>query len=127
MTDFVAALFADQVTNIVIALLVVLPMVDWITGSLRAIADGTFDLSKFDVFVRTQIAGRTLPLTILLLLGRAITVAIPQEIAIPGLDLGLLTAAGVVAAVPFLAVCVQSILGNVNASVTNPVPTVLEP
>jgi hypothetical protein len=126
MTDFIAALFSDPTTNLVIALVIVLPLVDWATGSLRAVANGTFTLSAFDVFVRTQIAGRTLPLTILMLLGRALTVAVPQEPSIPGLDLGLLTAAGIAASVPYVMVAVQSILANVTPSAPDSVPTVTE-
>jgi len=124
--QFVAAVFSDPKANVVLGLLVGLPILDWITGSLRAIAGGTFDWHAFDVFVRTQLAGRAVPLAILIIVGRVISVAIPSELQIPGLDLGLLTGAGIVAAVPFLAVAIGSIISNVNPNVTDSLPTVTE-
>lgn len=124
--QFVAAVFSDSRANVLMALLVGLPILDWVTGSLRAIAGGTFQWDKFDVFVRTQMAGRTIPLIILIITGRVITVAIPADLAIPGLDLSILTAAGALAALPFLAVCVKSIIENVNPNVADSVPTVTE-
>ena len=123
---FVAAVFGDQATNVLIGLLIALPIIDWATGSLRALAGGTFQLDAFDVFVRTQIAGRTVPLTIVLITGRTIAVAVPGTLQIPGLDLSLLTAGGAVAAVPFLATCLASIVGNVNPGTVDRVPTVTE-
>jgi hypothetical protein len=124
--QFVAAIFSDQRANIVMALIVFLPLVDWVTGSLRAVANGTFQWDKFDVFVRTQIAGRAVPLVILITTGRVITVAVPADLEIPGLDLGVLTAGGILAAVPFLVVVVKSIIDNVNPSTTDEIPTVTE-
>lgn len=126
MQTFVATVFADQATNVVLALLVVLPLIDWITGSLRAIAGGTFQLSAFDVFVRTQMAGRAVPLAILLVLGRAITVAVPETLVIPGLDLSILTGGGILAAAPFLLVTAKSIVDNANPGTTDRIPTVTE-
>ena len=123
---FVAAIFADQATNVVLALVVVLPIVDWITGSLRAIAGKTFELAAFDVFVRTQIAGRTIPLAILLLLGRAITVAVPETLEVPGFDVSILTGGGILAAVPFLLSSAKSIIDNANPSEPDRLPTVTE-
>lgn len=124
--EFVAAVFSDQRANIVMGLLVALPIVDWITGSLRAIASKTFSWDAFDVFVRTQMAGRALPLLILIVIGRTITVAIPTDLEIPGLDLSLLTGAGILAAIPFLVVVIKSIIDNVNPNAADELPTVNE-
>jgi hypothetical protein len=124
--EFVAAVFSDQRVNIVLGLVVALPIIDWVTGSLRAIASKTFSWDAFDVFVRTQIAGRAVPLVILIIVGRVITVAVPDTMQIPGLDLSLLTGAGILAAIPFLAVGIGSIISNVNPNVTDTVPTVTE-
>lgn len=126
MQAFIAQVVSDPVTNFVIVLLVVLPVFDWITGSLRAIANGTFTLAAFDVFVRTQLAGRAVPLILLLLLGRGITVATPSTLVIPGLDLSILTAGGILAAVPFLVRSAKSIVDNVNPNVADVLPTVTE-
>jgi len=124
--QFIAAVFSDGRVNVVIGLLIGLPIVDWVTGSLRAIANKTFTWDAFDVFVRTQIAGRAFPLIILLITGRVITVSVPSDIEIPGLDLGILTAGGIIAAVPFLLVAAKSIIDNVNPGTADVVPTVNE-
>ena len=126
MTEFIRAVVSDQVTNAVITLLIVLPLFDWLTGSLRAIANKTFAWAAFDVFVRTQLAGRAVPLILLLILGRTISVAAPSTLDIPGLDLSVITGGGVLASVPFLAKLFTSILANVNPSATDIVPTVTE-
>jgi hypothetical protein len=126
ISEFIKAVFSDQRANVVLALIVALPIIDWVTGSLRAIANRTFTWAAFDVFVRTQLAGRAVPLTILIIVGRVISVAAPAELQIPGLDLSLLTGAGIVAAVPFLAVLIGSIISNVNPNASDSVPTVTE-
>jgi hypothetical protein len=126
MTAFLRTVFADPTTNFLIALLIVLPLLDWVTGTLRAIANHTFSFELWDVFVRTQIAGRALPLILLIIAGRAISVAAPGELAIPGFDLSILTAAGALAAVPFLTGLVGSVLANVNPKVPDGLPSVTE-
>jgi hypothetical protein len=126
VTAFVQALFADNATNYAIALLIALPLVDFLTGVLRAFANGTFELHRIDVFVRTQIAGRALPLIVLLILGRAITVSAPDALVIPGLDLSILTTGGLIAAVPFLVATAKSILDNVNPSTSDRLPSATE-
>lgn len=126
IVEFVRSVFADQTTNIVIALLVALPLLDWVTGVLRAFADHSFELAALDVFIRTQIAGRVLPLIILLVLGRIVTIGTGSALNIPGLDLSLLTGGGIAAAVPFLLVTLQSLRENLIGDVPNPVPTVTE-
>ena len=114
--------FADANTNFVLLLLIVLPLVQYVLGVLRAVANSTFDLSLLDVFIRTDIAGRVLPLTILIVLGRVIDVGAPKELNIPGLDLGLLTGAGIGMAVVYLVVVVQSIVANVNPKAIDTLP-----
>lgn len=126
ITDFIAAVFSQPITNYVIALLILLPLVDFVTGTLRAFANNTFELHRIDVFVRTDLAGRAIPLILLLVLGRAIAVSAPGELVIPGLDLSLLTGGGILAAAPFLIATVKSIVDNVNPSVADRLPTVTE-
>ncbi|HSV93277.1 MAG TPA: hypothetical protein VLH81_09375 [Desulfobacterales bacterium] len=126
VSELLGAVFADQATNLVIALLIAVPLLDWVTGSLRAVAGGTFRWSAFDVFVRTQLAGRTIPLTILLLLGRVVSIALPEGLVIPGLELTLITGAGIAAAVPYLVTGCASIVANVNPAAPDRLPTVTE-
>lgn len=123
MTEFVAALFSDQMTVSVIVLLFALSLTDWILGTLRAIASHTFDISLWDTFIRRDLAGRVLPLTIVILLGRALAVALPGAFTIPGLDISFLTGAGFLAAVPYIAAKVKSIQESVNPTEPDRPPT----
>lgn len=114
--------FGDANTNFVMLMLTVLPLVQWVTGVLRAIANSTFSLEYLDVFIRTDIAGRVLPTLILILTGRLVDVAAPQDFNVPGLDLGILTGAGIGIAVVYLVVVVKRLIDNVNPSQPDAVP-----
>lgn len=118
----VADIFADANTNYVLLLLLVLPLAQFVTGVLRAISNHTFELKYLDVFIRTDIAGRVLPLLILIVLGRVLDVAAPDTLSIPGLDLSLLTGSGIALAVVYLVVVIKGIIDNVNPSATDAVP-----
>lgn len=122
MRDFVGAMFADSLTNWTIYLVLLLPAFDWIVGVLRAIADRTFDIACVDVFLRKTVAGRVVPILLLVLLGRAITVGAPGDLAIPGVDLSLVTAAGVAAAVPFLLATLASIYRSLDLNMPDAAP-----
>jgi hypothetical protein len=127
LAGFVRAIFSDQVTNLVIALLIAAPIADWLSGSLRAVADGSFTVEAFDVFVRTQVAGRALPLIILLLIGRLVSVAFTGAVPIPGLDLSIFATGGAIAAaVPYLITTLNSLRENLTPGSTNAVPNVGE-
>lgn len=115
-------IFADANTNFVLLLLIVLPLVQYVLGVLRAIANSSFDIALLDVFIRTDIAGRVLPVTILIVLGRFIDVAAPKTLNVPGLDLGLLTGGGIALAAVYLVVVVKRIVDNVNPSAPDPLP-----
>lgn len=116
-------IFANDLTNFVLLLLILLPVVQFVTGVLRAVANGTFNFELLDTFIRSDLAGRVLPLLILILTGRIVELAAPAELEIPGLDIGVFTGAGVGFAVVYLAVVVKRVLDNVNPSVTDTVPT----
>lgn len=121
----VAQVFGDPNVNFVLFLLLFLPAVQWVTGVLRAISNGTFSLELVDAFIRSDMAGRVLPLSILIITGRVIDVAAPDSFQLPGLDLSLLTGGGVAAAVVYLVVVAKRIYDNVNPGVAD-VPTVPE-
>lgn len=114
--------FADANTNFVMVLLLLLPTVQWATGVLKAFSNHTFNLEFLDVFIRTDVAGRILPTLILILTGRIIDVAAPDDFDFPGLDLGILTGAGLGLAVVYLAVVIKRIFDNVNPSTPDTVP-----
>ena len=118
----IGKVFEDPQVNFVLLLLVLLPIVQFVTGVLRAFANGTFDLEYLDVFVRTDLAGRVLPLLLLIVTGRIVEIAAPAELTIPGLDIGIFTGAGVGFAVVYLVVVVKRILDNVNPSQPDTLP-----
>lgn len=121
---FLKAVLDDQLTLIVIGGLIVIPILDWITGSARALADHSFVIDKLDVFVVNQYGGRVVPLLIVLLLGRVVAVAVPTALIIPGIDLSIVTAGGVAPAIAFLALDIKSIVENANPGKENPVPEI---
>ena len=107
----------DTIATWTIALLAVAPIIDWLFGVLRSFRDSSFTFDALDVFVRTQYAGRVVPLILLILLGRTIDVAAPSELQIPGLDLSVLVLAGIAPAVIFLGVTLKSIIDNATIGV----------
>ena len=119
---FVQAMFSDSLTNWVIVLLLVLPAVQWILGICRAIANKTFDPGLVDVFIRTTVAGRVIPLLILLILGRFVAVGAPNDLQIPGLDISILTGAGVAAAAPFVLSTLNAIFNAVDPHTPDQLP-----
>lgn len=119
---FVKAVVSDDLTNYVIALLFLFGFADLILGTLRALSGGTFKLELWDTWVRASLAGRIGPLTIVLLLGRIVTVAAPKALVIPGIDLSILTAGGIAAAVPYLFSTLKSIIDSVNPSEPDRLP-----
>ncbi len=118
----IAAVFGDPNVNFVLFLLLLLPAVQWVTGLLRAFSNGTLQVELIDAFIRSDIAGRVLPLSILIVTGRVVDVAAPDSLNIPGLDLSLLTTGGIAAAVIYLVVVVKRIYDNVNPTVPDTLP-----
>ena len=110
----IGQVFADANTNFVLLLLILLPTVQFVTGVLRAISNGTFKLELLDTFVRSDLAGRVLPLLLLIITGRIVEIAAPAELSIPGLEIGVFTGAGIGFAVVYLVVVVKRIIDNVN-------------
>lgn len=118
LQTFVREVFlGDTIATWVVGLLAFAPILDWIFGVLRSFRDGSFKADALDVFVRTQYAGRVVPLVLLILLGRTIDVAAPAELQIPGLDLSVLVVAGIAPAVIYLGVTVKSIIDNATVGV----------
>lgn len=122
--EFITAVVSDPLTNWVILGLLFLPLIDWVLGTLRALRDKSYTADALDVFVRTKFGGRTVPLIILLTLGRIVAVGAPASLNIPGIDLSILTGAGLLASAPYLALTITSIIQNATAdtSVKAPVP-----
>ena len=117
MDTLLAQLTADPITNSAILAVVLVAVLDFITGTLRALADKTFSLALIDVWVRKQVLA-AVTITLILIFGR-----IAGTISVGGTSLSVLTASGLVAAATFVAAQVKSIIDNLNSSVGNPPPT----
>ena len=115
--DLLAKLSADPVTNAAIIGVVVLALLDFATGTLRAIADKSFTWDALDVWVRKTIAGRVVPIILVLLAGTVV-----GNVTVGSTSFGVLTAAALVAAGTFAATSVASIVENLSASAPNPTP-----
>lgn len=87
------------------ALVLVLPVVDWVLGALAAFRDGTFELDSVAAFIRKHIAGRVLPIWILMFLG-----FFTQGLVLPGLDWPLFATFGTVLAIAYIVETIGSIM-----------------
>jgi len=116
--DLLHRLAADPLTNDTIILIAVLAVLDFITGSLRAIANGQFTLDAFDVWVRVQVAGRVLPIIVVLLAGTVV-----GDISVGDFHFNVLTGTALAAAAAFAVSTGKSIADNLNAQSPDRVPT----
>lgn len=107
------AFFADPAGEAIYGMLA-LAFADFALGVLAAIRDDTFQLDTIASFLRKHVAGRVLPIAVLLFVGYAA-------------HLDALTAAGIAAAAAYVAETIASLVSSVSsiaspASGTNPVP-----
>ena len=107
----------DPITNSAIIAVVSLAVLDFITGTVKSIAGGTFDISLIDVWVRKTLLGRVLTIVLVLGFGRFV-----GTITVGGTDLAVLTGAGLAAAATYAAAAVASIIGNLNQPADAPTP-----
>ena len=117
MEALLAQLSADPATNSAILAVIAVAVLDFVTGTLRAVADKTFAWSFIDVWVRKQVLAAVM-ITLVLVFGRLV-----GTITVGDVTLSVLTASGLLAAGTFVAAQVKSILDNLNSSVGNPPPT----
>jgi hypothetical protein len=105
--NFTAALeaFFASDTGRYAALVLILPVIDWTLGTLAAIRDGTFQLDSLLAFVRKQIAGRVLPIWILMFLGY-----ITNDLVIPGVEWPVFSTFGTVLAIGYIVETIGSIM-----------------
>jgi len=93
---------------------VVVTILDFVTGVLRAVADRTFAWSAVDVWVRTQLLGRVVPIVLIIGAGQVMGGVTVGDPANGGVSLDLLGVGGMLAAVTVVAAGVKSILDNLN-------------
>jgi hypothetical protein len=101
----------EGITGGVMYGVIVLALLEVITGAARAFSAGTFAWSYLDVWVKKTLMGRVVPILLLLLSGAA-----APDLSLLGLEVNILTTAGIAAAATFAASVVASILVNVNPS-----------
>lgn len=104
-------------TGVAIWGVAILALVELVTGVLKAFASSQFSFSLIDVWVRTQLAGRILPIIVLLIASAA-----APDFSVLGVDVNILTTAGLAAAATYAASAVASIVSNVTPSATDTPP-----
>lgn len=116
--QMLAHLWADPLTNDTLILIVAVPVLDLLTGVSRAIADGTFTFGLLDVWVRTKIAGRVVPIALVLLFGTVI-----GDVSVGDFHFNVLTTAAMAAAITFLAAEAASIVANLQPTTPHGAPS----
>lgn len=117
MEALLAKLPGDPVANAAAIGVVLLATADFILGSLRAIAGGTFTLESFSTWVRAQLAGHVLPIVFLLIVGQAFGTITIGDFSVNAILLG-----AELAAASFAATTGKSILDSLNPKTTDVVP-----
>lgn len=107
--DAFAELMASPAGMAVVGV-VALAILEFATGVLRSVAAKQFDVTLVDTWVRKTIAGRVLPIILLLLFG-----AFVPDLSIIGLQIDILTVTGTTAAAAFAASAIGSILENIRS------------
>lgn len=115
METILAQLQGDPLTNSAIIAVVSLAVLDFITGTIKSVAGGTFDISLVDVWVRKTLLGRVLTIVLILGFGRFV-----GTFTVGDTSLAILTAAGLTAAATYAAAAVASIVGNLNQPADKP-------
>jgi hypothetical protein len=115
MDAILAQLQGDPLTNSAILAVVSLAVLDFLTGTIKSLAGGTFDISLIDVWVRKTLLGRVLTIVLVLGFGRFI-----GSLTIGEVKLDVLTIAGLAAAATFAAAAVASIIGNIQSPADKP-------
>lgn len=114
--ELVQAAF-NGITGTAIYGVAILGLLELATGILRAISSAQFTFSLIDVWVRTQLAGRILPIVLVLIAGAA-----APDLSVLGLTINILTVTGLAAAAVYAATALTSILGNVNPQTADTLP-----
>lgn len=117
MDVLLAKLPGDPVANAAVIGVVFLAILDFLLGTIRAIAGGTFEVSSFSAWVRNQLLGHVVPITLLLTFGQ-----VAGTITVGGFSFNALIAAGLAAAATYAAVTAKSVIDSVSPSAPDVVP-----
>lgn len=114
----ILAEIAGGTTGAALTGVVVIAIVEFGTGVARAVASGQFKFDLVDTWVRKTVAGRVIPILLVLIAGAA-----TPDLSVIGLDINILTTAGMTAAAAFAVSAVASIVGNLNPQTPDTPPT----
>lgn len=118
MDVLLAKLPGDPIANAAAVGAVLLAILDFLLGSVRALADGTFKVELVSSWVRSQLLGHVVPIILLVTFGQ-----VAGDISIGDFHLNILLIAGEGAAATYAAVTAKSILDSVNRGAPDPLPT----
>lgn len=124
MDTLLAKLPGDPIANAAAIGVVVLALLDFILGTLRALAGkgaglfGTnFTLESFSTWVRSQLLGHAIPIILLLTFGQVF-----GTVSIGDIHINVLLLTAETAAATYAATTAKSILDSLNPSAPDPVP-----
>lgn len=117
MEALLAKLPGDVIANAAAIGIVVLAVTDFVLGTLRAVAGGTFSWDSFSTWVRAQLAGHVLPIFFLLLVGQVF-----GTVTIGAVSFNAILVGAELAAASYAATTLSSILESINPRVADVVP-----
>jgi len=117
METLLAKLPGDPIANAAAIGIVLLAVTDFVLGTLRAIAGGTFVWESFSTWVRAQLAGHVLPIFFLLLVGQVFGTIKVGDVSVNAILVG-----AELAAASYAATTLKSILDSLNTKAPDPVP-----
>jgi len=117
MDTLLARLTADPLVSNAIIGVVALGVLAWVLGTLRALADGSFKLELLDVWVRSQLLGRIIPIVLILAFSQVV-----GAVKVGDVEINALSIAGLGSAAAYAATTIQSIVESLNKSAPNPTP-----
>ena len=117
MDILLAKLPGDPVANAAMVGVTLLAVLDFLLGSTRALANGTFSLTSFSTWVRAHLLGHVIPITLLLTFGQ-----VAGTITIGEFQFNAFLTAGLVAAASYAIPTAKSIIDSVNPSASDIVP-----
>ena len=115
--DLLARIWADPLTSNAIIIVVAVSLLELLTGISRAVANHSFDFGLVDVWVRTQVAGRVIPIILVLIFGTVL-----GNITLGSFSFNILTAAALTAAVLYVTTAAQSIIDSLNPKTPDTTP-----
>lgn len=117
MDVLLAKLPGDPIANAAAVGSVILAILDFLIGTVRALSDGTWKPEYMSSWVRAQLLGHVVPIVLILSFGQVI-----GTITIGDFKLNVLIAGGLAAAASYAVVTAKSILDSINRSVPDTLP-----